>query len=105
MRRLVLWAACVLLARAFAPVPSLPRGARPSTERYTINVEMKPGESVDEAIMRLRRAVNRSGHLRILRTKRYFEDAREKKKRKLVESRRKKKFMKQLQRTQEQRAP
>merc|ERR550514_1302466 len=52
--------------------------------------------------MRLRREVNKSGHLRTLRTKRYFEDARQKKKRKFVESRRSMKFMRQRKRRSQQ---
>ena len=49
----------------------------------SIKITVRNGESVDSVIMRLRREVNKSGHLRTLRNKRYHEDAREKKKRKV----------------------
>ncbi|KAJ1458708.1 hypothetical protein M885DRAFT_512490 [Pelagophyceae sp. CCMP2097] len=61
----------------------------------SITIDVRPSEAVDSVIMRLRREVNKSGHLRLLRTKRYFEDAREKKKRKFAESRRAIKFQRQ----------
>lgn len=64
----------------------------------SIKITVRPSESVDSVIMRLRREVNKSGHLRTLRNKRYHEDAREKKKRKLAESRRKMKFARQRKR-------
>lgn len=76
---------------------------------------------VDSAIMRLRREVNKSGHLRILKaryfvlsgatltsflqTKRFFENPREKKKRKIAEARRKMKFARQMKRRSQQQAP
>ena len=58
-----------------------------------VKIVVKDGESIEQTIMRFRREVNKSGHLRVLRTKRYFEDAREKKKRKLREMQMKNKFM------------
>ncbi|KAJ8598808.1 hypothetical protein CTAYLR_008642 [Chrysophaeum taylorii] len=108
-----------LLAGAAAFVP---QSARPAliaaTQRraavrqgpaMTIKISLRPNESVDSAIMRLRREVNKSGHLRVLKvisrlaqlissqTKRFFENPREKKKRKLVESRMKMKFARAMQ--------
>ena len=58
-----------------------------------------------QVIMRLRREVNKSGHLRTLRHKRFHEDAREKKKRKVAEARRKMKFMRQRKRRSQQQGP
>jgi len=79
-----------------------PRAARAAPARLapleSIKITVRSGESVDSVIMRLRREVNKSGHLRTLRHKRYHEDAREKKKRKLAESRRKMKFVRQRKR-------
>ena len=72
---------------------------------HTIKINLKASETVDSAIMRLRREVNKSGHLRALRTKRYFEDPREKKKRKLADARRKLKFARQMKRNKAQRGP
>mmetsp|Transcript_8028 Transcript_8028/g.26388 ORF Transcript_8028/g.26388 Transcript_8028/m.26388 type:complete len:110 (+) Transcript_8028:43-372(+) len=105
--------ACVSLlaavATAFQPAPThraMRREIRPSIEPLkSILVNLRTSESVDEAIMRLRRAVNKSGHLRTLRTKRYFEDTREKKKRKLAEARKKMKFIRQLKKNQKMREP
>ena len=41
-----------------------------------VKIVVKDGESIEQTIMRFRREVNKSGHLRLLRNKRYFEDAR-----------------------------
>jgi len=79
---------------------SLPRVALNS-----IKINTRQGESVDSVIMRLRREVNKSGHLRTLRHKRFHEDAREKKKRKVAEARRKLKFMRQRKRRSMQQGP
>ena len=70
-----------------------------------VKIVVKDGESIEQTIMRFRREVNKSGHLRVLRTKRYFEDAREKKKRKVAEARRKMKFMRQRKRRSQQQGP
>jgi ribosomal protein S21 len=67
----------------------------PRVALNSIQINTRQGESVDSVIMRLRREVNKSGHLRTLRHKRFHEDAREKKKRKKAEALRKKKFMRQ----------
>ena len=71
----------------------------------SIKINTRSGESVDSVIMRLRREVNKSGHLRTLRHKRFHEDAREKKKRKVAEARRKMKFMRQRKRRSQQQGP
>merc|ERR1719231_1052113 len=68
----------------------------------SIKINVRSGESVDSVIMRLRREVNKSGHLRTLRHKRYFEDPREKKKRKSRELQLKRKFENAKQRRQRQ---
>merc|ERR1719482_2261347 len=52
----------------------------PRVALNSIKINTRQGESVDSVIMRLRREVNKSGHLRTLRHKRFHEDAREKKK-------------------------
>ncbi|KAH8098530.1 glutathione S-transferase [Aureococcus anophagefferens] len=85
------------VAAAFAPrspaaAPLAPVAPASTTALNSIKITVRSGESVDSVIMRLRREVNKSGHLRTLRNKRYHEDAREKKKRKLAEARRKMKF-------------
>ena len=88
------------VAAAFAPrspaaAPLAPVAPASTTALNSIKITVRSGESVDSVIMRLRREVNKSGHLRTLRNKRYHEDAREKKKRKLAEARRKMKFARQ----------
>mmetsp|Transcript_7454 Transcript_7454/g.22914 ORF Transcript_7454/g.22914 Transcript_7454/m.22914 type:complete len:104 (+) Transcript_7454:365-676(+) len=85
-----------------------PRGAaRPArlSALDSIKINVRSGESVDSVIMRLRREVNKSGHLRTLRHKRFHEDAREKKKRKDAEARRKVKFARQRKRRSLQQGP
>jgi len=77
----------------------------PRVALNSIKINTRQGESVDSVIMRLRREVNKSGHLRTLRHKRFHEDAREKKKRKVAEARRKLKFMRQRKRRSMQQGP
>merc|ERR1719263_2258153 len=79
--------------------------ALPRVALNSIKINTRAGESVDSVIMRLRREVNKSGHLRTLRHKRYHEDAREKKKRKKAEALRKQKFMRQRKRRNSQFGP
>lgn len=95
----------VVLMLVAASAFVMPRPPVTHTSMNTIKIILRPNESVDSAIMRLRREVNKSGHLRTLRTKRYHEDKREKYKRKQVESRRKLKFFRQLKKRASQRAP
>merc|ERR1719161_3045581 len=77
----------------------------PLVPLFSIKINTRAGESVDSVIMRLRREVNKSGHLRTLRHKRFHEDAREKKKRKVAEAQRKLKFMRQRKRRSMQQGP
>ena len=85
--KLLLSALLLSAATAFSPKAQSHvalRTARPSlAPMESIKITVRNGESVDSVIMRLRREVNKSGHLRTLRNKRYHEDAREKKKRKV----------------------
>ena len=55
-------------------------------------VEVGDGEPIESALRRFKREVNKSGHLMELRHKRHFENAQEKKKRKIKEGRMRKKF-------------
>jgi len=91
-----------LIVGALAGAAALRPAQRPAVPRaaplHSIKINSRSGESVDSVIMRLRREVNKSGHLRTLRHKRFHEDAREKKKRKVAEARRKIKFMRQRKR-------
>lgn len=57
-----------------------------------IRVAVGDGEPVESAIRRFKREVNKSGHLGVLRHKRYFENSQEKKKRKIKEARLRIKF-------------
>ena len=57
------------------------------------------GESIEGALRRFKREVNKSGHLMELRHKRYFENSQERKKRKIVQARNRKR----LERMQRQR--
>ena len=99
----------VLVCAAGAGAFTAPRAARAAPARLapleSIKINVRSGESVDSVIMRLRREVNKSGHLRTLRHKRFHEDAREKKKRKVAEARRKMKFMRQRKRRSQQQGP
>ena len=86
-----------LIVGALAGTATAFQAPRQTTARaaplQSIKINTRSGESVDSVIMRLRREVNKSGHLRTLRHKRFHEDAREKKKRKLREMQMKNKFM------------
>ena len=107
--KLLLSALLLSAATAFSPKAQSHvalRTARPSlAPMESIKITVRNGESVDSVIMRLRREVNKSGHLRTLRHKRFHEDAREKKKRKVAEARRKMKFMRQRKRRSQQQGP
>ena len=98
-----------LIVGALAGTATAFRAPRQTTARaaplQSIKINTRSGESVDSVIMRLRREVNKSGHLRTLRHKRFHEDAREKKKRKVAEARRKMKFMRQRKRRSQQQGP
>ena len=98
-----------LIVGALAGSASAFQAPRQTTARAaplnSIKINTRSGESVDSVIMRLRREVNKSGHLRTLRHKRFHEDAREKKKRKVAEARRKMKFMRQRKRRSQQQGP
>ena len=103
MRRV---AALIVGALAGANAFQAPRQtAARAAPLQSIKINTRSGESVDSVIMRLRREVNKSGHLRTLRHKRFHEDAREKKKRKVAEARRKMKFMRQRKRRSQQQGP
>jgi small subunit ribosomal protein S21 len=62
-------------------------------------VNVGEGESIEGALRRFKREVNKSGHLMELRHKRYFENSQERKKRKIVQARNRKR----LERMQRQR--
>ena len=50
-------------------------------------MEVGDGESIESALRRFKREVNKSGHLMELRHRRYFENSQQKKKRKIKEAR------------------
>jgi small subunit ribosomal protein S21 len=64
-----------------------------------IKIKMGEGEPIESAMRRFKREVNKSGHLMELRHRRYFENAVEKRKRKVKEAR----MRKRLERMQRQR--
>ena len=101
--------AALLVGALAGSASAFQRPAQPAAPRaaplQSIKINTRSGESVDSVIMRLRREVNKSGHLRTLRHKRFHEDAREKKKRKIAEARRKMKFMRQRKRRSQQQGP
>lgn len=57
-----------------------------------IRVVVGDGESLDSALRRFKKEVNKSGHMMELRHRRYFENAQEKKKRKKKEAGLRRKF-------------
>jgi len=52
-----------------------------------ISIEIGDGESIESAMRRFKKEVNKSGHLMELRHRRYFENGQEVKKRKVVQAR------------------
>lgn len=55
-------------------------------------VDVGDGEPIESALRRFKREVSKSGHLMVLRHKRYFENSQEKAIRKVKEGRMRKKF-------------
>ena len=64
---------------ARAPNPALKEVSR-------VEIEIEQGEPLEKALRRFRKATNMSGHLRLLRSRRTFENAHDKKIRKDKES-------------------
>ena len=64
---------------ARAPNPALKEVSR-------VEIEIEQGEPLEKALRRFRKATNMSGHLRLLRNRRTFENAHDKKIRKDKES-------------------
>ena len=64
----------------------------PTALSVKIKVDVGDGEPIESALRRFKREVNKSGHLIELRHRRTFENAQEKKKRKIKEARMRIKF-------------
>ena len=52
-------------------------------------IKLKKGESVDKALRRLKKKIDREGTLRVVRSHRHFEKPSERRKRKVAAARRK----------------
>ena len=64
-----------------------PAAASSTSLAVSVKVEVGEGESIEQALRRFKREVNKSGHLMELRHRRYFENSQQKKKRKVKEAR------------------
>lgn len=71
------------------PVPRYTRSANLTPPSLPLPPSCSPPNSIDNAVKRFKREVNKSGHLLDLRFKRYHESNQEKVKRKAVQARRK----------------
>ena len=75
----------------FSPLPSNQTASSTLLSSTSLAVSVKidvgEGESIEQALRRFKREVNKSGHLMELRHRRYFENSQEKKKRKIKEAR------------------
>jgi len=69
----------VTASRAAAPVTM-------TNEVVRVEIELEQGEPIEKALRRFRKASNTCGHLRILRNRKTFESAHDKKIRKAKES-------------------
>merc|ERR1712032_291739 len=89
---------CVLAAlsttNAFAPVTSVKsvQSSADTALNVGVFIEVGDGESIDSALRRFKKEVNKSGHLKELRHRRYFENSQEKKKRKKKDASIRRKF-------------
>ncbi|CAN0098186.1 unnamed protein product [Heterosigma akashiwo] len=72
---------------------TLARPASTSQLNMAVKVIVGDGEPVDSALQRWRRQVNRSGHLMVLRNRRYFENNQEKAIRKEAMARKRRSIM------------
>ena len=76
-----------------SPIPlclsyiSAPAAASSTSLAVSVKIEVGEGESIEQALRRFKREVNKSGHLMELRHRRYFENSQQKKKRKVNEAR------------------
>ena len=75
-----------------------PAASSTPTSLAAIKVEVGEGESIEQALRRFTREVNKSGHLMELRHRRYFETTQQKKKRKAKEARTRARFERMQQR-------
>ena len=64
-----------------------PAAASSTSLAVSVKVDVGEGESIEQALRRFKREVNKSGHLMELRHRRYFENSQQKKKRKVKEAR------------------
>ena len=70
------------------PIITAPSTLPTSTSlAVSVKIEVGEGESIEQALRRFKREVNKSGHLMELRHRRHFENSQEKKKRKIKEGR------------------
>jgi small subunit ribosomal protein S21 len=67
--------------------PVAPPPASTTSLNVDIKVQVGEGEPIESALRRFKREVNKSGHLMDLRSKRYFENSQDRKKRKIVQAR------------------
>ena len=95
MRSLLACVLCLVAsASALVAAPRLPmqqqqlaaRSAAPTMEVVRVEIELEQGEPIEKALRRFRKSTNAVGHLRILRNRKTFENAHDKKIRKTKES-------------------
>ncbi|KAL3788432.1 hypothetical protein ACHAWO_007387 [Cyclotella atomus] len=82
----LLVALAAAMASAFVPAATVSRGSALSLTSK-VKIVVGEGEPIESAIRRFKREVNKSGHLMDLRSKRYFENSQDRKKRKIVQAR------------------
>ena len=96
LRVLVLLLACLSGASALLATPRAPirqqqvaasrLASAEMAEVVRVEIELENGEPIEKALRRFRKASNACGHLRILRNRKTFENAHDKKIRKTKES-------------------
>merc|ERR1719331_2480126 len=87
---------CLAGASAFVALPTPQQQQLSSSRAATaptmlqsparVEIELEDGEPIEKALRRFRKASNNSGHLRLLRNRKTFENAHDKKIRKAKES-------------------
>ncbi len=74
---------CDLTNRARRPSrPAVSRGLQEGSDRVLTEIKLKKGESVEKALRRLKKKIDREGTLKTVRNHRHFEKPSEKRRRK-----------------------
>jgi small subunit ribosomal protein S21 len=67
--------------------PNFPRADREGSEHQVTEIKLKKGESVDKALRRLKKKIDREGTLKEVRNHRHFEKPSERRRRKMKAAR------------------